>query len=401
MTDATDYNAGDDVVVAKENELHPIADSFRRYLVLLAVDNEDIVQGYNTFEIGKDKVSKAPSLLIENTHYKGPVPGDSDGTTKFTELHIGLNPDENMKDAESWKAWISENPIAIPKLNAADTAGTVLPVSDFEPGKEFNASIGNYLLLTAVGNGGQIKGYRIFHLTENMVKGGKTAAGLEEDKNYSTPSKGTIQGTTKINYLNLTGIEGATKWMYKVSENLANPILNKVVEGSSDYTAGQNIRANVGDDFLLLATDNEGKVKAFAKISLTSSVIADPPAILLREGGVNYVGPVKGDNPGTTKFESLSGSASIGENPGWMYVVSDEEPVVPELDGKIEDIDGNVRELVAKESIGGDLLPSEYLMLLATDNNKIKGYAIFRLNEANIKMGPAILLEEDKHYSPP
>ena len=72
MADAIDYIAGDDIVVAREDELHPIANSFKKYLVLLAVDNDGIVQSYNTFEIGKGDISKAPSLLMENTHYTGP-----------------------------------------------------------------------------------------------------------------------------------------------------------------------------------------------------------------------------------------------------------------------------------------------------------------------------------------
>ena len=391
MADAIDYIAGDDVIVAKENELHPIADSFKKYLVLLAVDKEGIVQGYNTFEIGKGDISKAPSLLVENTHYKGPVPGDKDGTTKFTDLNLGINRDENMKDATSWKVLVSKKAIPLPKLDSG-AEGTKLSVPN-----EIEASIGDYLLLAAVDNGDKIKGYRIFHLTENMVKG-ETAPELEEDsdKNYSLPSKGTVQGTTKIDYLNRTGIVGATKWMYKIGENLADPIFNKIVEGSSDYTAGQNVKANAGEDFLLLATDNEGRVKAFAKIKLDGDMIKDPPPVLLKEG-VNYVGPVKGDNPGTTKFEALSGSASIGDKPEWMYVISDEMPDIPELDKEVE----GAKELKAKDSIDVNLSSDKYLMLLATKNSKVKGYAIFRLGEYNIRMSSATLLKEDTHYSDP
>jgi len=125
MADAIDYIAGDDIVVAREDELHPIANSFKKYLVLLAVDNDGIVQSYNTFEIGKGDISKAPSLLMENTHYTGPVPGDENGHTKFTELHFGINPDENMKDATSWKVLLSENPIPVPKLDLGD--GSLCP----------------------------------------------------------------------------------------------------------------------------------------------------------------------------------------------------------------------------------------------------------------------------------
>ncbi|NMA86410.1 MAG: hypothetical protein GX968_03690, partial [Tissierellia bacterium] len=388
MAEAIDYEAGEDIIIAKENELQPISDGFKRHLALFAIDEDGSILGYNTFEIGKNNLSKAPSLLKENTHYNGPVPGDSDGTTKFTQLHFGLSPDENMKDAKSWMAFVSKDPINVPKLNIS-APGTVLFASG-----EIEASIGDYLLLAAVDENNKIKGYRIFHLTETMLKG-QTAPKLEE-KNYSKPEKGSIERTTRINTLNLGGIEGANKWMYKIGESLADPILNKAVNGSYDYTAGQNIRANVGEDFLLLATDNEGRVKAFAKIKLDENMIKDPPPVLLREG-VNYVGPVKGDNPGTTKFETLSGSDSIGHNLKWMYKVSDEEPEIPELNSTV----GEATEFKAKDSIGQDLLPGKYLMLLATDSGKVKGYAIFRLNDANIKMPPALPLEEGVHYNKP
>ncbi|NMA87374.1 MAG: hypothetical protein GX968_08625, partial [Tissierellia bacterium] len=390
MSGAMDYRPGEDIIMAAENELHPISNSFKKYLVLVAVDNEGIVQAYNTFEINKNNISKAPTLLKENTHYKGPVPGNNDGTTKFTELHFGLNPDENMKDAETWKAWTSKNPIAVPKLNAGapGAPGTVLYALD-----EIEASIGNYLLLAAVDENNKIKGYRIFHLTETMVKG-QTAPQLEEEKHYYKPEKGLTEGTTRINKLNLGGIEGATKWMYKIGESLDDPIFNRVVSGSSDYIAGQNVRTNVDDDFLLLATDKEGKVKAFAKIKLDENMIKDPPPALLREG-MNYIGPVKGENPGTTKFEALAGSDSIGHNPKWMYMISDEEPEIPELNSTVQ----GATEFEPKDSIGENLLPGKYLILLATENGKIKGYAIFRLNNANIKMPPAALLKEGDHYN--
>ena len=152
--------------------------------------------------------------------------------------------------------------------------------------------------------------------------------------------------------------------MYKVGENLTEPILNKMVYGSSNYTVGQSVRANVGDDFLLLATDNQDKVKAFAKIKLNENMIKNPPPVLLREG-VNYVGPIKGDEPGTTKFEALSGSVSIGNNPKWMYIISHKEPEIPELNSTVDEAE----EFKAKDNIGKNLSSGKYLMLLATDDN--------------------------------
>lgn len=388
---AFDYSIGSEIIVADESELHNIDENFKKYILLIATDNDGKTLGYNIFEIGKDYISTPPTLLQETTHYIGPVPGEEDGTTKFEGLYFGTYRDENMEEATSWKVLVSNEIIHVPKLNLniGDLGDNIINPQ----GEKIYANMGDYLLLAATDNEGKIKGYKIFKLTENMVKG-KTAPILPED-NYSIPTKGTVQGTTKIDSLNLAGINGATKWMYKVGTNLNNPIFNKVVEESKDYNAGQNIKANVGDYLLLLATDAEGKVKAFAKIGLTENMVKDPPAILLQET-THYIGPIKGSKKGTTKFTALSGSASIGENPVWMYKIYDEEPEIPEFN-----MEATGTIFKAGDNIGENLVPGKYLLLLATHDNKIKGYAIFKLMEPHIRMPDAIQLIEGIHFSTP
>ena len=380
---AISYSGGD-IVVANENELHPIKDSFKKYLLVMKIDEKGLVEGYKTFEIGKGDISLPPTRLEETAHYVGPVPGAEDGTSKFEALYFG------SIEATAWRVLAKEEPINVPKLDVNINEIGDNPINPV--GNEVEASVGYYLLLAAVDSNGNIKGYRIFQLSDDMVKG-KTAPELPKE-NYSQPTKGSVPGTTRIETLNLGGIEGASKWMYVVGTEFDAPILNKTVQGSKDYVAGDNISVNMDDIILLLATDAEGRVKAYTKIVLKDydDPIKDPPAIRLQEG-VNYVGPVKGTTPYTTSFEGLYGSQSIGNNITWMYLIQDEEPEIPEYDSNAQGT-----EFSAGTDIPAN--PGQYLMLLATTSeSKVKGYAIFRLTEAHINLGPAIELKEGEHFS--
>lgn len=384
---------GQDIVLANEEELHPIKDSFRKYIVLLKLDEEKQVKSYNSFEINKNNISIPPTKLIKTTHYIGPVPGAGEGTTKFSALHFGTYRDENMKEAKNWHIFISKDSISIPKLNGNINSlkGEKDKVKEIEPNEDIEANVDDYLLLTATDEDGNIKGYQAFNLTEDMVKG-KIAPNLP-DGNYREPTKGTIEGTTKIEYLNLEGITDAAQWMYKVGGKLEDPMFNRIVEGSNVYQVGDNIKANIGDTLLLLATDEKGLVKAFARFELDGNTLRSPSAILLK-GETHYIGPVKGDKPGHTKFETLSGSESIGNNPIWMYRIYNVQPDIPEYDSHAIGTEVNPNEDIPAES-------GQYLLLMATDGSKIKGYALFRLTENHIRMPDAILLEEGTHYTKP
>lgn len=385
FSNAVDY-VDDEITVANEMELVNMSDSFKKYVILIAADNDSKAIGYRIFEVGKDDISKAPTLLVETTHYVGPVPGNKDGTTMFSYLGIGTTPDENMSKVTSWQAKVYDEKPEIPALDSRIN-GTV----EFKD-SVISISPKQYLLLLGTDNDDNVKGYKIFEIAENQVKG-KTVPLIKEN-NYTKPEKGSKSGTTKISTLKFDGIDGKpTKWMYVVGSNLQPPILNKKVTGSVDYTVGDDIKIAIDEELLILATDDEGKVKGYVKFD--NVVIKDPPPALLKEG-VHYSAPVKGENIGTTKFENLALTPSLDASE-WRYVIRDKPFDVPELNSVVN----GAEVFVANESIGENLKGNEYILILATDNDgKVKGYATFQLKESQIKMPNAPKLDT-KNYSNP
>jgi len=101
---------------------------------------------------------------------------------------------------------------------------------------------------------------------------------LKINNEYSYPVPGTgdsegSYGTTKIETLNNNSILGATKWQVKVLDyndfyNYETIPYDSIIEGAVDYIQGEDIQALPSQNLLLLATDNEGKVKKYALIYL-------------------------------------------------------------------------------------------------------------------------------------
>lgn|GEM_PF-6502917 len=389
LNGAVDYVHGE-ITVADENELVNMSDSFKKYVILIAADNDGKAIGYKIFEVGKDDISKAPTLLKENTNYIGPVPGSEDGTAIFSYLGKGSMPDNNMKNATKWQTKVYDEKPQIPILDSVIETNM-----EYKAKENLSVNVEQYLLLLATDDNGKIKGYKIFELIDNQVKG-KTAP-LINETNYTKPEKGSKSGTTKISTLKFDGIDGnPTKWMYLVGSNFQTPMLNKSIDGSVDYVVGNDIKITVGEDLLILATDDEGKVKAYVLFEQDKIVIKDPPPALLKEG-VHYSTPVKGNTDGTTKFETLAITESIKEANVWKYLISNKPFEVPELNGVV---DGTI-ELKANTDIGKDLKGNEYILILATDNSgKVKGYATFQLKESYIKMPNAPELKTENYSEP-
>lgn len=392
LNEALDYT-NDEISIADEYELENMNDKFKKYLILLATDNDGKILGYREFEIGKNDISIAPKLLKETTHYIGPMQGQKEGTTRFTNLNFGIGPTDSMSEATKWQVKVYSEKPPIPILNSK-----INETFDYDfdgENADIDISPREYLILLATDNDGKIKGYRIFKINEDQIKG-KTAPELLDGKNYSIPEKGSKTGTTKITMLKFDGIAGnPTKWMYKVGTQLSPPVLDKVVEESLDYTVGQDIKIDIEEKLLLLATNDEGKVKGYKIFDMDKNMIKDPPPILLKDG-FHYSQPVKGNTVGTTKFEILAFTDSLKDANQWRYKISSKPFDVPELDSIID----KAIEFKVLDSIGTNLKGNEHLLLLATDNlGKTKGYAVFQLNENQVKMPNAPELKKDLNYS--
>lgn len=388
FTEAIDYVSGEDIIVVSGEDIDSIKDNFKKYVLVYSLDKDGKISGYNILEVTKNNLSLPPTKLIANTHYTGPIAGTEDGTTKFEKLNFGTI------EATKWQILVSKNKINIPLMDSKFTG------KDYVDGSNIEANPGDYLLLASVNDENKIKGYALFKLEETQIKG-KAAPEFK-----ISPEKGNAPQTTKVS--DLDKVDGANKWMYITGKSLSDALLDKVYPGSKDYILGEDIKANPGDTLLILATDNDGKVKAFGKETLTIDMIKNSPPMVL-ELGVHYSNPKKGTDIGTTIFEVLSATTSIKDVDQWMYVVGKENFQIPESNGMVEGakiIEAKKDIVVAeKDEFYSEEDFNKNLLLLATAKDgtgyKIKGYAFIKLNSENVKMPEAKKLKEGENYSAP
>ncbi len=72
--------------------------------------------------------------MEERAHFEGPVAGDKDGTTKFTEL--------DLDGAVEWKAVVSSSRINVPVMDSIPDKGGTVNLSE---NQSFQASVGGDL----------------------------------------------------------------------------------------------------------------------------------------------------------------------------------------------------------------------------------------------------------------
>ncbi len=188
------------------------------------------------------------------------------------------------------------------------------------------------------------------------------------------------------------------QWRYKIDRN---PFLEKdetiefntiIPPQTTLYSVGNNIRAEVGDYLLLLATDRSGRVKGYVQLQLGEEQVTKPNATLLVLR-TNYTEPEAGNEKNTTRFGFLDFSSNIKDATKWMYRIGDKSFGNIELDSVIE----GAMDYQAEENIK-DVSDGKYLLLLATDNSgKTKGYREFRLSERNIRGGDARVLNNENY----
>ena len=413
IEDAVDYKINDEIPIFNENELFSSTGAnTKKKLLLLATDLEGKIKAYKVFDVGISDTAKAPTRLQETTNYSGPEAGSADGTTRFTSLHKGISPDNNMKHATKWivvrngsKFFFDGKGFGVPAIDSEAPIDNEY-TSEYTTGEDIPLEVSQSLLLLAVDDDNKIKGYRIFNNLSSDEIRGETAKPLE-DKNYSDPQKGSKAETTKISTLSLSGISGnPVGWRYKVGYDLLPPMLNKTLSGSKPYVPGDDIQGKAGQKLLIVAVDKDDRVQAYQRFDITEGTngnLRGPNAILLVEG-INYSAPVKGDTIDTTKFNTLI----FNDKTEWMYKVQKDELDIPELDSKADGAHsfkrgtlGNLKDAIT-DATKSPLSPGDNLLLLATEgaDNKIKGYKILKLTELQIRAQNVAILPESNYGTP-
>lgn len=393
ITDGKPYNSGTDIEVKAD-----------KYLLLAAVDNNNRIKAYASIKITEDMV-KAPKIEavrdenITVTLEKAPT---KSGSTMVSGL------------TGNWKLAVLDN---IPnkvyqtdKFASEDYVDKIeLRVVSDEELDNMTSEFKKYIIAYSITNDNKIDRYNIFEVTSDKVSPAYNAKELVEGTNFSLPVKGNTAGTTKIE--KLTGLEefGAVKWMYIVGNDLPIPLLDRAIENSVNYTAGEDITIGIGQDLLILATDTNGKVKAYAKFKeITEDKIKNPLAEELKKT-THYTEPVKGTNIGTTSFGFLKYAGIVS----WKYEVSYEPISAPELNSKLEA--GKSIDLVLEKDSANNIEIESYIEKLKSDNGfkkyliiygldkdgKVKVFKRFDMNDTNVRMPKADSLEVGRNYSEP
>lgn len=204
---------------------------------------------------------------------------------------------------------------------------------------------------------------------------------LDPSNSFSAPEPGSTPGTTRITGLvDAKQISGATKWVVDVQDN--GRVLNSNEQpGGIDYTAGMDVPIKPNQHLILMATDYDNKVKAYADIQVKAEMgnyQISAPALI---ASTNYSFPVQGGEIGTTKITDLRlPDDAMGGN--WYYAVQNGQFNIPRLNENTVTL--GYKKYNADNSIA--VTAGQHMLLVATDSsNQIKAYADLTISGGQIR----------------
>ncbi len=384
------YLQGDSVSVTKG-----------QYFVLYAVDTNNRIKAYKNILISSDGMIRTPAaaVLVTPTNYAAPSQGSTQGTTLFTSLSFaGL---DGQDSSWKWLYAVGNNIFAAPAKNTTASAIGFTTTQLVKDGngkyQDITVTSGQYILLLATDSLGAIKAYANVYIPQSAIK--PFDAPVIASTSY-TLTKGTTEGSTKFNKLDLIGIVGATGWMIKTQTGAFEvPARDVAVTGATTYSANNNILINAGSHILLLATDQLGRVKAYADITVSDSAIQAPFAYLLTEN-TNYTTPEQGSLAGTVKI-MLSAknipNATTESAITWKYRVGAQDFAAPHLN---DDASGTEYTVY---SSNGDIpvAAGNVVLIIGVEGNQIKAFRQFTISASQIKPANAPELVENTNYTGP
>ncbi len=372
-----------------------------QYLTLYAVDRNNRIKAYKNIHIDSDAMIRTPAAtqLVTPTNYSAPSPGSTQGTTMFTSLSFaGLDGQDS-----SWKWYyaVGNTLFGAPPMNSAvsevgfTTTELVKNGSGIYP--DISVSSGQYILLLATNSSGDIKAYANVYVAQSAVR--PYNAPLIDPTSY-TLTKGTTEGSTRFNKLDLIGIVGATGWMIKTQPGAFEiPAKDMAVSGAIAYSTNNNnnIMITAGSHILLLATDQMGRVKAYADIIVPESAIQSPFAYLLTEN-TNYTAPEQGSLAGTVKIllsakniPNITTESAIE----WKYKIGTQDFPAPHLNDA-------ATGYTAYESNGNiPVVAGNVVLVVGVEGGLIKAFRQFTISPSQIKPANAPELVYGTNYTGP
>lgn len=384
MEGAVDYTAGQDITI-KENQ----------YLILLATTNDGGIIAYDSIKVEGTMICVAAIEMKDSENwYSLPTIGTVAGNTMFESLvNLAAPTDPRFQiNATKWQVKIQNDPFKVPAKDSVIDTTALNVIDNYSQKTNIPISAGQHLLLLAVDDAGHIKAYRDFTITAEMIRPAN-AVELTAGTDY-TVSRGSKPGTTIVTGLNPSSMSGASVIRAKVQDNGLTdvPYMDSVITDSTMYYGG-DINTKVGQHLIILATDRDGKIKAYADISLTDQMVKPPLAHDLTNA--NFSTPVKGTvKNGTTVIATLSnaGYTSISH---WYVSVQNTAFAKPSLGDAVF---GTVYTAGGEIDIAAD----QHLMLLGVDDSfHIVAYADMTVSASQIKLPPAAPLVLDTNYPAP
>jgi len=390
--DGTVYTSGDIKVSANQ------------HIILAAVDSNNLILAYKDIQVTTE-ISEPAGILLPGNNFAAPTYGSTEGNTMIEWMKKG-DINGGFTGITNWMMVVLSKDVIIPAKYASTT--------DYEKyyteGKTFSGyaekaniavALGQHILLVGVDSANKIQAYADIIIGTDAVR--QADAPLIPSDNFATPVMGSTQYTTMIPTLDFdTAISGATKYMVKVQDKgLAEaPQLNSTLSSTIDSkvidcVAKQNIVITAGQHLILIATDGDGKIKAYQDIlvdNANNTQIRPKDALNLNIPSTDYL---PGKDNGTTSIKLASDS--IAGFKAWRYKIGSASFEIPYNGSSITDM----TELDYKSGADIPISVGQHLLIIAVDvDGKTLAYTQQAMVRTQIKQAKATVIPDSNCSAP-
>lgn len=364
----TDYVAGQDIQAVPNQQI-----------MLAAVDSNNRVKAYAIIEIKAENIRPDDATPLDPSAISV-KPGIQAGT-----VMIDIPTSVTIDGATTWMYKVQNTPSTTILVDSVFD-GT----ESYSADKDIKVSDYQYIVIAAVDNATskKVKAYVSLPVAGKMsVEADRLVNGM----NFKGPGTGSVPGAIMIDSLN-SGSFDISSWQYVVLSKAAvipakgalAETYRKYVENKEFvvYAEKDNIFAAAGQHVLLVGVSVDGKIIAYADITVDSGVVRreDAPAI----PATNVVGPVMGAKAGTISV-TTNFSTPVAGATKYKYKFQNDQPVAPQINIKAD----GFSDLETSISVTG-----KYLVLVAVDNSGlIKAWMYKDIDPGVIRPADAYLLK--------
>ncbi len=394
VTKYSEYKQGDNIPVVNG-----------QYLMLIAADRNNKLKAYKIIRI-TDGTNDTPKMIRPDdavelklgTNYDAPASGVQAGTVRIAGL--------NYAGSDHFMVKVQDAQVASVFVDTE-----FVGAAEYTSGNDIKVKANQHVLLAAVDKNNRIKAFKDIQVDVAMI--GKEAGKLEAGINFANPEKGSMEGTTKIEWLSKGDVNGGfpsiVNWMTVVIDKAAIiPAKNALATDYEKYYLGGNTfssyaeKADIpvapGKHILLVGVNADKQIQAYVDMVIGPEAVAQADAPEIPDS--NYETPVMGSMAGATMFPRLDFSTAISGATKYMVWVQNDVFDTPQINSTLT---GSVN-CVQKQNI--NITSGQHLILVATDDaGRIKAYTDITVdNTDNTQIRPEDVLKltiaENDYLSP-